>query len=182
MAKTAWGEIEMKFAETPVDETMPTTMETIGEILEGSLALEKEDGTKLQLFKEGHILVDELQQEPTLKVKATIIGIPNAIKEKFWETEKTGNGDVEKFAVKSLVNSKKFAIAFAAVKVPGSETFEAMKCTISMSPLYSSTQGWTSDVEITIIKGLTGKLFQFGKVPAAGGFAPMNTPVNGGSK
>lgn len=182
MSKTAWGEVEMQFAETTVDEAMPTVLASIGEILEGSLGLEKEDGTKLQLFKEGHILVDELQQEPTLKVKATIIGIPNAIKEKFWDTENTGSGDSEKYAVKSLINSKKFAIAFAAVKVPGSETFEAMKCTISMSPLYSSTQGWTSDVQITIIKGLTGKLFQFGKVPATGGFAPMSSPVSKSGK
>lgn len=164
--KTAWGEVVMKVAETDAAETMPTTMETIGEILEESLGLELEDGTKLQLFKEGHILVDELSQEPTLNVSLTLIGISDANKARFWEAEETGEGENKKFAVKSLINTKKFAIEFAAIKVPGSDTFEAPKCTVSMGPLYSSTQGWTSDIKITIIKAKTGILFQFGKVPA----------------
>lgn len=168
MEKTAWGEVEMNFAETTADEKMPTDLQTIGEIMEESLGLETEDGTKLQLFKEGHILVDELQQEPTLKVNATIIGIPDNIRTQFWEGEKITEGEgenaVEKYAVKSLVNTKKFAIQFAAIKVPGSDTFEAPKCSISLSPLYSSTQGWTCSVAITLFRAKTGHLFLFGKV------------------
>lgn len=165
MSKTAWGEVEMSFAVTSEAETMPESLTSIGEILEGSLGLEKEDGTKLQLFKEGHVLVDELQQEPTLKVKATIIGIPDAIKSQFWETTTTGTGDAQKHEVKSLISTSKFAIKFAASKVKGSDTFEAPKCSIVLSPLYSSSQGWTCDVQITLLKAKTGVLFQFGKVP-----------------
>lgn len=177
MKKTAWGEVKARFGDATEDGSMPTTMTEIGEILENSLGLEKEDGTKLQLFKEGHILVDELEQEPTLSVVATIIGIPDSIKTVFWEAEKSGIGDKEKFAVKSLVNSKKFAIDFAAVKVPGSETFEAPYASISLSPLYSSTQGWTCQARMTVMRSKSDVLFQFGKVPADGGFAPASAPL-----
>lgn len=177
MKKTAWGEVKMRFAETTADGSMPTIMTEIGEIQEDSLGLEKEDGTKLQLFKEGHILVDELEQEPTLSVVATIIGIPDEIKTEFWEAAKSGTGEKEKFAIKSLVNSKKFAIDFAAVKVPGSETFEAPYASISLSPLYSSKLGWTCEVRVTIMRSALDVLFQFGKVPASGGFAPASAPL-----
>jgi hypothetical protein len=163
---TAWGEVKMNFAETNEDETMPANLSTIGEILEETLSIEKEDGAKLQLFREGHILHDELAQEPILRVNATLIGIPEASRAAFWDASPEGEGAALRYKVKSLINSKKFAIQFAAVKVPGSDTFEAPKCTIEMSPLYSSTQGWTATIVITIMKTKDDLLFQFGKVPA----------------
>ena len=165
MTKRAWGEVEMSYAPINEQETMPDTLTSIGEIKEDSLGLETEDGTVLQVFKEGHILVDELQLEPTLKVNLTLTNIPESIRTVFWDAEKTGTGDNTEFGVKSLINSEKFAIEFAAIKVPGSDTFRAPKCSISMSPLYSSKEGWTANIKITLIRGLSGKLFTFGKVP-----------------
>lgn len=165
--KTAWGEVKMKIAETEALETFPIALVDLGIIKEDSLSISKEDGTKLQLFGEGHVLVDELQLEPTLKIALQIVGISDVNKAKFWDATTTGTGDAAKFAVKSLVNTKKFAIQFAATKVVGSDTFEAPKCTVTLSPLYSSKEGWMSDVQITVIKAITGTLFQFGKVPTA---------------
>lgn len=166
MTKRAWGHVEMKYALTNENETMPAELKPIGRIKEDSLGLEKEDGTVLQVFEEGHILVDELQLEPILKVNLTLTNIPEEIRTVFWDAEKTGVGDDIEYAVKSLINNDKFAIEFAATKVPGSDTFRAPKCSISMSPLYSSKEGWTAEIKITLFKGLSGKLFSFGKVPA----------------
>ena len=167
MAATAWGEVVMKIADTEALETFPTTLVDLGDIMEDTLSINKEDGTKLQLFKEGHILLDELQTEPTLNITLTLVGISDVNKAKFWETTTSGSGDTAKFAVKALTNTKKFAIQFAAVKVKGSDTFEAPKCTVQLSPIYSSKEGWKAEVSITIIKATTGVLFQFGKVPTA---------------
>ena len=164
--KRACGEIELRSAPMNEQETMPEELTSIGDIKEDSLGIEKEDGTILQIFKEGHILVDELPLEPILKVNLTLTNIPESIRTVFWDAEKTGEGDKTEFAVKSLINNEKFAIEFAAIKVPGSDTFRAPKCSIAMSPLYSSKEGWTAEIKITLIKGLSGKLFHFGKVPA----------------
>ncbi len=145
---------------------MATIFKSMGNILEESLSIEKEDGTVLQLFEEGHILIDELHQEPTLKINATIIGIPEDIRQAFWNVETSGTGDARKVSVKSLLNSNKYSVKFAAEGVPGSETFEAPYCSVNMGPAYTSAQGWTATVVITILKGKSGRLFDFGVVPA----------------
>jgi hypothetical protein len=139
-------------------------MTSIGFIEEETLSIEKEDGTELTLYEEGHILRDSLQQEPILRVKCTIIGIPDATRAAFWKTTTAGAGNAKKVKVASLVTSDKYAIKFAAEQVPGSETFEAPYCTVNMGPLYSSTGGWKADVQITLVKNGEWPLFSFGVV------------------
>jgi hypothetical protein len=133
-------------------------------IKEETLAFAKEDGAELQLFEEGHILRDSLEQEPVLRVNATLIGIPDDARSDFWDVTKTGSGDTEKVNVKSMVTTKKFSFKMAAEQSPDSETFEAPYCSVKMGPLYSSVEGWTAEIIITVIKGASGVLFSFGKV------------------
>lgn len=166
MNPTAWGNVKMYFGTPEQGGEMPSSLMSIGNILEGSLNIEKEDGTTLELYEEGHVLRDMMQLEPTLRVNATIIGIPEATRSAFWETEVNGAGEAKKVSVKSMVSNKKYAVKFAAEQVPGSDTFEAPYCSVNMGPAYSSEQGWTADVVITILKGDSGKLFDFGVVPA----------------
>lgn len=163
--KTAWGETLLKFGLTGAGDAMSASLGTMGIVKEDSISLDPTDGTKLQLFGSGHVLLDQLTNEPTLTLKAIIVGIPDAIKEAFWGAETTGVGDASTTEVSSLVNSKKFSVVMET-KVVGSETFEAPLCSISMTPLISEKEGWTASVTIDILKGATGKLFKFGRVAA----------------
>lgn len=152
---TAWGEVEMSVADTGLADVMGSPLESLGYIKEDSLVIVPEDGGALQLFGSGHVLLDELKNEPTLKVNCTLIGIANATQ--FW----TLDGATQK--VQSLINSGNFSIQFAA-KVVGSDTFMAPKCKIYATPVYSEKEGWTVNLEITIVKGEAGYLFEFGTV------------------
>lgn len=159
---TAWGNVKMYFGAPGEDDTMSEDLVTMGYILEESLSFETEAGTVLELYEEGHILRDRLVLEPSVKINATIIGIPDETRKAFWDTATTGSGDTKKVAVKSMITRNKYSVKIAAEQVPGSETFEAPVCNVQMSPAYSSTQGWTANVVLTVIKGQTGVLFDFG--------------------
>lgn len=163
---TAWGKILMEMEETGANDTMPQALESVGTLKEETLALATEEGKKYELFGSGHELLDELQGEPTLTVTATVVQVPEETRKKLWEVEETGEGDAKKMKVKSMVTKKKYGVRFAS-QVPGSETFEAPKCSVNMKPVFSETEGWSAEISFKIIKSqITGVLFQFGIVPS----------------
>ena len=155
---TAWGTIVMSVAETGALDVMGTPLVSLGTIKEDSLAIAPEDGGAMQLFGSGHVLVDELKNEPSLKVTCTLIGLTNA--KQFWTMSTT-----PATAVKSLLSSKDWSIEFKSAVV-GSDTFKAPKCRIAGTPVFSEKEGWTVNLEITILMGAAGYLFDFGTVAA----------------
>ena len=156
---TAWGETLLEYATPLSGGVMGTTWETMGTVKEDSLAFETADGTKLQLWGSGHVLVDEMLNEGTINLKSTILKIPDAIKEDFWAFD---NGTKQ---VSSLVNSTHFSIRMRS-KIAGSETFLAPWCSVNMKPMYSEKEGWTADVNISILKGDADYFFEFGTATA----------------
>lgn len=152
---TAWGEIEMSVAATGASDVMGTPLVSLGYIKEDSLGIETEAGDKLQLFGTGHVLVDELSSEDILKVSCILIGIDKATQ--FWGMNGT--------KLESLVNSADWSVKFAA-KVTGSKTFEAPKTKIKATPIFDEKEGWTVNIEITVLKGEQGYFFDFGTVAA----------------
>lgn len=161
---TAWGEIRMKIGKTLSGDVMATTMKSIGVLKEDSISLATEDGQKYELYGSGHELLDELQGEPTLTVTATVVQVPEDTRKEFWEVVEEGEGDAKKMQVKSMVTREKYSVQFAS-QVPGSETFEAPKCSVNMKPAFSETEGWSAEITFKIIKSkITGVLFQFGVV------------------
>jgi len=157
-SKSAWGKILLEYGTPTVNQGMTTLLKTMGYVKEGSLSLEQEEGTKLQLFAEGHVLLDELQLEGVVKLKGTIIQIPETVRQEFWNTE-TNAG---KMSVKSMVTSNKYSVKLTS-EVEGSDTFEAPYCSINFGLAYSSTEGWSAPFTITVLKGKSGKLFEIGK-------------------
>lgn len=155
---TAWGTIVMSVAKTGALDVMGTPLVSLGTIKEDTLAIAPEDGGAMQLFGSGHILVDELKNEPTLKLTCTLIGLTNA--KQFWTMDTTLTT-----AVKSLLSSEDWSVEFKSAVV-GSDTFKAPKCRITGLPVFSEKEGWTVNLEITILKGATGWLFDFGTVAA----------------
>lgn len=147
---TAWGEIEVKIKVAEVGQTWPATgLTSIGTVLEDSISITKEDGSLYQLKSTGGILVDEMKGEPTFKVNLTLIGIVST----FWTMHGTTTT-----AVASFSNSTKYAVSIAS-KVQGSKAFAAPYCTITGTPEFSEKTGWTVPLEITVLKGLAGYLF-----------------------
>lgn len=154
---TAWGTIVMSVADTGALDVMGSPLVSLGNIKEDSLNIAPEDGGAMQLYGTGHVLIDELKNEPTLKVSCTLIGIANATQ--FW----TLDGATKK--VKSLITADNYSVKFASAVV-GSDTFQAAKCRINATPVFSEKEGWTVNLEITLLMGATGVLFEFGTVAA----------------
>ena len=152
---TAWGTITMSVAATGTGDVMGSPLVSLGNIKEDSISISPEDGGAMQLYGTGHVLIDELKNEPTLKVNATLIGIANATQ--FW----TMDGSTKK--VKSLISSSNWSVKFAS-SVSGSDTFLAPKCRIAATPVFGEKEGWTVNLEITLLMGATGDLFEFGTV------------------
>jgi hypothetical protein len=163
-ANTAWGEVNAYIAEMNAGETFPamSAMDDIGVVKDGTTSIETQDGEVLELKREGGILYDRLEKEATYTLNLTLIDIPEETATKLWDIDVTDPGKIK---VKSTVSGKKFSVGFAAVKVPGSRTFEIPKCTIKMTPNYSSTEGWSCVLKISILQSdVTGVTFQFGEV------------------
>ena len=153
---TAWGTIVMSVAATGALDVMGAPLVSLGNIKEDSLSIAPEDGGVMQLFGTGHVLIDELKNEPSLKLNATLVGLTNA--KQFWTMDAVETGQV-----KSLIKSGNFSVKFASA-VTGSDSFEAPKCVISGTPVFSEKEGWTVNLEITILKGAAGYLFELGTV------------------
>ena len=153
---TAWGTIVMSVATTGALDVMGTPLVSLGVIKEDSMSIAPEDGGSMQLFGTGHVLVDELKNEPSLKINATLVGLTNA--KQFWTMDAVETGQV-----KSLIKSGNFSVKFASAVV-GSDTLEAPKCVISGTPVFSEKEGWTVNLEITILKGAAAYLFEIGTV------------------
>lgn len=159
MANTAWGEQIVSFGTPAAGDAMSASLTSIGTIKEDSVSIEKADGTVLELYGTGHVLVDKLKGEPSLTLKFTLVGISDAAIALFWDAAKV----TTRTSVASLVNSTKKSVKLAS-KVVGSDTLEAPYCEVSMGPLFSEKEGWTAEISVTIIKGATGKLFYMDKV------------------
>lgn len=67
--------------------------------------------------------------------------------------------------IKSFVCSEYFSVKMAS-KVVGSDSLEAPKCTVSVKPVFSEKEGWSAEVEFTILKGTAAYLFNVGTVAA----------------
>lgn len=154
---TAWGEIVLSTGTPGASDAMSTSLTPLGYIKEDSLAIETEDGEVMQLFGTGHVLIDEQGGEPSVRIKATLIGANKT----FWDMAESPNtGRVESF-----VTSAFYSVRFAS-KVVGSDTFEAPKCKIAAKPLFSEKEGWTVELTITVLKGTAGYFWNFGTVAA----------------
>lgn len=153
----AWGEIVLSYGTPGASDAMSASLTPLGYIKEDSLAIETEEGEVMQLFGTGHVLVDEQGGEPSVRIKATLIGVDDT----FWTMDATNTGQVESF-----IDSAYYSIKVAS-KVVGSETLEAPKCKIAAKPLFSEKEGWTVELTITVLKGLAGYFWNFGTVAAA---------------
>lgn len=158
--KTAWGNLTLEIAEASAEQTMPVALEQLGWIEEGSISLDVARGTKLELKETGGIVRDSKENEPTITVKMDILGIPEAMRTKFWDSE-TALG---KTTVKSLVTDKKFALKISNPKIIGSDTLEIPYTTVFMSPLLSDDKGYRANLEFTILKGIADYLFDMDTV------------------
>lgn len=158
---TAWGNLQLEIADAETAQIMPTTLEQLGWVEEGSISLDVARGTKMELKETGGIVRDSQETEPTVTVSMDIIGIPEAMRLKFWEAKE----ETDKIRVKSLVSSKKFAIKISNPAISGSDTLEVPYASVFMSPLLTDDKGYRANLEFTILKGKADYLFDMGAVP-----------------
>lgn len=161
MKPSTWGHIILEIAESETSGAMPATLAQLGYVKEDTMSMETAEGDTLQLFESGHILRDEMKLEPTLTFNATVLQIPEAMKEAFWGLNGT--------KVKSMINGKKFAIRIKAPEIEGSEAFIAPYCSIAMTPVFAEKEGWSAALTVTIIKGPAEYLFDFEEVVVPAG-------------
>lgn len=163
---TAWGSVHAHMGEVGSNGTMGSSLDDLGSIDENALTIETQDGTKLELIDINGDLIDELNKQPKLTIKFTLLKPSETVRSKFWDVEEIGAGDSRKVRVKSLVKNTKYSFMFANTEAVGSETFEAPVVSISMKPIYEASKGWKAECSLTLIKGQAGYFFDFGKVTA----------------
>lgn len=166
LTPTAWGNAVIEIGTPGEGNTIADTFEQLGYALEESLAIEQEDGTLLELYEEGHILRDSLQQEGTITITGTLIGIQDDVLTKFWKTKTEGTGDDAKIWVQSTVSTGKYSLRMGTPSVEGSDRLLVPYASVKLGVAYASTQGWTAPFTFTIVVGATGDAFGFDKIPA----------------
>ena len=154
---------------TGANDTMAAEMGDLGAIDTDALTIETADGTVLELKDINGKLLSRLQQEPTVTISFTLLSPSEETRGKFWDVEKIGEGEASKLKVLSLIKNTPMSLRFANVDTPGSETFEAPKCSVSMNMVYAANKGYTGVCKAILMwpqrDGVKSELFQFGKVP-----------------
>ena len=99
--KPSW-KIIVEIAEATVDGSMPTEWVKLGEVKDGSITQDNQEGTTKELINTEGEVVDSFKFPDRLGWKMVVFGIPDELKEKFWEvTDKDGVSQV-----KSMSNNK----------------------------------------------------------------------------
>ncbi len=142
--ETAWGSsVGFNIDGTP-----------IGIVKQDSISVETADGTKLEWKAVGGKVIDQLQGEPTVTVKCVVKNLNKSNLEKFWKIEEEG----DKIKVLGMTNAAKYAISIGS-DVVGAEIFTAPKCAVAMRPKFAENEGWTQEVEFTLLEK-NGVLFE----------------------
>lgn len=154
-------------------ETLSPLFEDLGIIDADSLTITTADGTVIEIKDINGELIEQVKLQPTLTVGFTLLNPSEKTRGKFWELREVGEGDARKVQVVSLVQNKRMSLKFANIDNIGSETFEAPKCSISMSLAYAANKGYTGTCTAVLLKpqrtgNLKPEIFQFGVVPVPG--------------
>lgn len=144
---TAWGEIALKIGDANPTGAMQTTLESIGIVKEDSISIDTQDGKKMEWKAVGGAVIDSLQGEPTLTIKAHVKNLNKTALSKFW-TVKEATDNLE---VSGFTNTKKFAISLEP-SVVGAEVTNYPLTTINAKPVFKEDAGWGLDIEIKILK------------------------------
>lgn len=157
MNKPSWKLI-VQIAEATEDGTMPKVWTKLGQVKEGSIVLDNQEGaTKEQINTEGDV-VESFKFPDRLGWKMTVFGIPDELKKKFWDTaDKDGVSQV-----KSMSNNKDFAIRMLSPDLPGSDVLSYGKCKVNMGVGYSNDDAFTSEIAVKVQKPKNGVLLEHG--------------------
>lgn len=151
-SSTAWDGMELKIGVPALNNAMSTSLAVLGHIKE--MLMETEDGEKKEWKDINGKVIDELIQEGKIKWKVTLKNWNKSALEKLWNIEEdTSNGSLK---VKGMSTSKKYSIQIAS-SVQNAETFSAPYCSVTAKPNYSKDDGYTLDIEFTILSPGNGK-------------------------
>lgn len=149
---TAWGEISLKIGDANPNGTMQQTLESIGVVKEDSIAIDTQEGKKMEWKAVGGAVIDSMQTEPTLSIKAHVKNLNKAVLSKFWNVTETADN----LEVSGFTNTRKFAISLEP-SVLGAEVTNYPLTTISAKPSFKEDAGWGLDVEIKVLKPANNK-------------------------
>lgn len=148
---TGWGKPNVLMGTTGANDAMSVLLEDVGKIKEDSTTLEVTKGTVMELFGEGHELLDRMELESSFLLKFTIV--------------KPSLEKVAEFFGLTLVDGKlplttTVVSAYRSYKVEplltGAIVAEIPKATTSVTPKFGTKEGWSIDVEVSSLQPATG--------------------------
>jgi hypothetical protein len=171
LPKTSWGDVHVYLGVMGDNEALSTAFEDLGAVDPDNFSIQTEEGTVYSLKDINGKLLDELRQEPSLKIGFGLLKPTEKTRGKFWTVVEEGEGDARKLKVTSLVNNTPMSFKLANPKAVGSETLEVAKAKVYMALDYAPNKGYSGKCEIGLLwpDRTNGELFQFGVVPAATG-------------
>lgn len=149
---TAWDGIILKIGVPDSGNAMSSSLSVLGYIKE--MSMETEDGEKKEWKDINGKLIDELTQEGTLKWNVTLKNLNKSVLEKVWNIEEDPSDGSLK--VKNLSTSKKYSIQIGN-SVKESEVFSAPYCSVTAKPAFSKDDGYTLELQFTILSPGEGK-------------------------
>lgn len=157
--KPSW-KIIVEIADATEDGAMPTEWKKLGEVKDGSITPDNQEGTTKELINTEGDVVDSFKFPDRLGWKMVVFGIPDELKKKFWEvTDKDGVSQV-----KSMSNNKDFAIRMLSPDLPGTDAVAYPRCKVNMGMGYSNDDTFYSEIGIKVQKPKNGVIFEHGPV------------------
>lgn len=146
-----WGKPNIKSGKTGENDALSAALTDVGKIKEDSTTLEVVKGTVMELFGEGHELVDKMELEGSWLLKFTLIKASLAkIAELYGLTLKDG-----KLPMGTTVVSEDRSYVVEPLKV-GAICAEIPKTYTSITPKFGTKEGWTIDMEVSSLQPVTG--------------------------
>lgn len=146
-----WGKSKAFMGVTGANDAMATQLKEVGAIKEDSTTLEMTKGSVLELFGEGHELLDRMEQESSFMLKFTIVK-PSIDKVAEFFGLKVVDG---KLPLTTTVISEYRSYRIEPLLV-GAIVAEIPKATTSVTPKFSTKEGWSIDVEVSSLQPATG--------------------------
>lgn len=159
----SWSKCKVEVAETPDDEAMPASLQSVGTINDKSTTLATEDGETLTATASGGVVVAEEEGEPTVTITTRVKEMDFDKEKMFTGAEISSDGD--ELTVKSNVVGKDFAVKVTPKNI-GAIGIKARRTHVSFRPGSSEEEGSYVDLTFKILLCSDGELYKKFRVKA----------------
>lgn len=154
----SWGQCDVQTGATAANDNLSTNLASIGTVKEKSVAIEQDDGEKLQAYATGHILVAQEEQDGDIRATVRVIEPDLSFLGELFDADFTDVGS-ESLKVRSMLVSGNYSLQITPKNI-GAKGMRIRKSNVKVRFGITEDEGFYADFTFTIVACEDGELYE----------------------